>query len=107
MLPAYGRDLLALQQSGRNVEWLVIALDFDLAKPLPRVVVTPKHNLAELDLRCVAGLDCLVAHEGNQPRALDVAELALRYGATRCVTHDQQTGTGLTTDEIKAIRGMQ
>lgn len=106
-LPAYGRDLVNLQRTGRNVEWLIISLSFSLGKALPRVVVTDDTNVAELDLRCVAGLDCIVAHEGNERRALDVAELALRSGAARCGTHNQATGTGLTTAEVKAIRGIQ
>jgi hypothetical protein len=106
-LPAYGRDLVNLQRSGRNVEWLVISLSFDLGRAMPRVVVTDDTDLKELDLRCVAGLECTVAHKGNERRALDVAELAIRSGATRCGTHDQHSGTGLTTDEIKAIRGIQ
>lgn len=104
-LPAYGRDLVALQRSGRNVEWLIISLSFDLGRALPRVVVTDDISIAELDLRCVVGLECIVAHEGNERRALDVAVLALRNGAKRCGTHDQSTGTGLTTDEVLAIRG--
>lgn len=106
-LPAYGRDLVNLQRSGRNVEWLVISLSFDLGKALPRVVVPGDTDIAELDLRCLAGLDCVVAHEGQEKRAIDVAELALRNGATLCGTHDQTSGHGLTTDEIKAIRGIQ
>ena len=104
-LPAYGRDLVNLQRSGRNVGWLVIALDFDLGRALPRVVVTDDIKITELDLRCVAGLDCLVAHEGNGNRALDVAELALRNGAKLCGTHDQ-AGSSLTTAEVRAIRGI-
>lgn len=106
-LPAYGRDLVNLQRSGRNVEWLIISLSFDLGRALPRVVVTDDTDLNELDLRCVDGLECTVAHKGNQSRALDVAELAIRSGAKLCGTHDQKTGTGLTTAEIKAIRGIQ
>lgn len=106
-LPAYGRDLVNLQRSGRNVEWLIISLSFALGRALPRVVVPSDTDIAELDLRFVAGLECTVAHEGQERRAIDIAELALRNGATRCGTHDQTTGTGLTTDEIKAIRGIQ
>ena len=105
-LPAYGRDLVNLQRSGRNVEWLVISLSFDLGRALPRVVVTSDIDIRELDLRFVAGIECTVAHEGQESRALDVAELALRNGASVCGTHDQTKGCGLTTDEIKAIRGM-
>lgn len=106
-LPAYGRDLINLQRSGRNVEWLVICLNFALGRALPRLVVTDDTDLAELDLRCVAGLDCVVAHDGNESRALDVAELALRSGAKRCGTFDRKAGRGLTTSEVIAIRGMQ
>lgn len=106
-LPAYGRDLVNVQRSGRNVEWLIISLSFDLGRALPRVVVTSDIQIDDLDLRFVSGIDCMVAHEGDEKRALDVAELALRNGATRCGTHDQTTGTGLNTAEIKAIRGIQ
>ncbi|HEY6020592.1 MAG TPA: hypothetical protein VIY48_12090 [Candidatus Paceibacterota bacterium] len=105
-LPAYGRDLVNLQRSGRNVEWLVISLSFDLGKALPRVVVTGDTDISELDLRCVDGLDCVVAHEGEEKRAIDVAERAIRSGASRCCTHDQTRHNTLTTDEIKAIRGI-
>lgn len=106
-LPAFGRDLVNLQRSGRNVGWLIISLDFALGRALPRVVVVDDISVGELDLRCVAGLECTVAHAGNERRALDVAELALRNGATICGTHDQQTGKGLTTADVKAIRGLQ
>ena len=106
-LPAYGRDLVNLQRSGRNVKWLVIALSFDLGRAMPRVVVPGDMRIADLDLRCVAGIECMVAHEGQGSRALDVAELALRNGAKRCGTHDMATGTGLTTADVLAIRGMQ
>ena len=105
-LPAYGRDLIALQKTGRNVEWLVISLSFKLGRALPRVVVPSDTDIADLDLRFVEGMECTVAHEGQERRAIDIAELALRNGATRCGTHDQTTGTGLTTAEIKAIRGI-
>lgn len=106
-LPAYGRDLVNLQRTGRNVEWLVISLSFKLGRALPRVVVPDDTDVAELDLRFVAGLDCTVAHEGQEKRALDVAELALLCGARRCGTHDQTNHNSLSTDEIKAIRGIK
>lgn len=106
-LPAYGRDLVNLQRTGRNVEWLLISLSFALGKAMPRVVVPDDMQVAELDLRCVAGLDCWIAHEGKTSRALDIAELALRSGATRCVVHDLNAAEVLTTNEVKAIRGMQ
>lgn len=106
-LPAYGRDLVNLQRTGRNVEWLIISLSFELGRALPRVVVPSDTDIADLDLSCVAGLECTVAHIDEERRALDVAELAIRSGATVVVIHDQATGrTGLTTAEIKAIRGI-
>lgn len=104
-LPAYGRDLIAYQRQGMNVPWLIIALDFALGKALPRVVVTDDTDLGQLDLNLVAGLDCLIAHESKASRALDVAELALKHGATRAAIHDQHTGQTTTTAEVLAIRG--
>lgn len=106
-LPAYGRDLVNLQKTGRNVEWLVIALDFSLGRALPRVVVTDDTNIAELDLRLVAGLECTVAHKGQTSRALDVAELALRNGAAKCGVFDRDASQMITTDEVRLIRGIQ
>jgi len=104
-LPAYGRDLIALQKTGRNVAWLVISLDFALGRALPRVVVADDIGIGELDLRCVAGLECTVAHEGKPSRALDVAYLALKNGAARCGVHDCATSKSLTTNEVLAIKG--
>ena len=104
-LPAYGRDLLNLQKTGRNVAWLCISLDFALGKALPRVVVSDDTDLGQLDLRLVAGLDCLIAHESKASRALDIAELAIRHGATRATIHDQHTNETITTAEVLAIRG--
>jgi hypothetical protein len=106
-LPAYGRDLLNLQKTGRNVEWLIIALDFSLGRALPRVVVTGDVELRELDLRMVAGLECTVAHKGQTTRALDVAELALRNGAAKCGVFDRDASQMITTDEVRVIRGIQ
>lgn len=106
-LPAYGRDLVNLQKTGRNVEWLVIALDFSLGRALPRVVVTDDTNIAELDLRLVAGLECTVAHKGQTSRALDVAELALRNGASKCGVFDRDASQMITTDEVRLIRGIR
>jgi hypothetical protein len=105
-LPAYGRDLIAYQRQGKNVPWLIIALDFSLGKSLPRVVVTDDTNIADLDLNLVAGLDCTVAHKGNTIRALDVAELALKSGANLCGVFDRDASEMITTDEVRMIRGM-
>lgn len=103
-LPAYGRDLIAMQRAGRNVGWLVIALGWHLGRALPRVVVPDDTDIAELDLSIVAGLECTVAHEGQTRRALDIAELAILNGATVCVVHDQATGKTMTTAEVLLAR---
>lgn len=104
-LPAYGRDLIALRNDGIDPAWLCIAIGFEPGMAMPRVVVPDDTEVAELDLRCVAGLQCLVAHDGKQGRALDIAELAIRSGAALATIHDQQTGTTTTTAEVLAIRG--
>jgi hypothetical protein len=104
-LPAYGRDLLNAQKQGHNVPWLCIALDWDLGRALPRVVVTPDTPAHEVDLRLVRGLGCMVAHRGETRRALDVAEAALMAGATECPVFDVAIGRlTATTDEVRAIR---
>lgn len=105
-LPAYGRDLVNLQKSGRNIEWLVISIGFDYGKQLPRVVVTDEIPITELDLSMLGGIECTVAHRGKHKRALDVAELALRNGASKCGVFDMERGRmELTTDEVLAIMG--
>lgn len=106
-LPAYGRDLIDMRNQGINPTWLCIAVGFLPGRAMPRVVVPDDTDIAELDLRCVAGLQCLVAHDGKQRRALDIAELAIRSGAALATIHDQQTGTTTTTAEVLAIRGQQ
>jgi hypothetical protein len=105
-LPAYGRDLVAMQRAGHNVGWLCIATEWHLGRALPRVVVTDDTDIANLDLSIVAGLECTVAHEGQTGRALDIAELAIRNGATLCGVHDQHTGKSMTTAEVLLARGV-
>jgi hypothetical protein len=95
------------QRDGRNVAWLCIALDWDLGRALPRVVVPPGTAAAELDLRLVRGLPCLVAHRGETSRALDIAEAALRAGATLAPILDMDTVTMTGTDEVIAARGVR
>lgn len=104
-LPAYGRDLIALRQRGVNPAWLCVSLGFALGRAMPRVVVPDDTEVWELDLRCVAGLSCLIAHDGKPTRALDIAELALKSGATLATIHDKHTGKTTTTAEVMAIRG--
>lgn len=104
-LPAYGRDLVNLQKTGKNVSWIVISLGFALGKALPRLVVPDDCDIRTLDLNCVAGLDCLVAHKSKMNRALDIAELALKHGASRATIIDCDTAETTTTSEVIAIRG--
>lgn len=103
-LPAYGRDLIALQRRGFNVPYLVLALDWTLYPALPRVVVPPGTHAAELDLSLVAGMDCLVSHRDELGRALDVAELAIDSGATLCLVRCAATGLKVYTAEVLAAR---
>ena len=107
-LPAYGRAILDAQRQGFNVPWLCIALDWNLGRAFPRVVVTPDTPAHELDMRLVRGLGCMVAHRGETSRALDVAEAALIAGATECPVFDVAIGRlTATTDEVMAIRGLR
>ena len=106
VLPAYGRELLAAQRAGRNVDWLLIALDWGLGRAMPRLVVTDDIDVAELSLGMVKGLPCMVAHLGKTPRAVLIAEIALRYGAMSCVVFDAQAGkTTHTTNELFGMFG--
>lgn len=104
-LPAYGRDLLALQRSGRNVVWLVVSLGFDLGRAMPRLVVPNDMPLDTLDMGLIDGVSCLIAHEGQRNRAMDVAEIVMQNGATHCTILDAETAECITTAEVMAIRG--
>lgn len=107
MAPAYGRDLVNLQRSGRNVAWLVIALGWDYGRALPRLVVSDDVPLAGLDLSMVRGIECTIVHDGRESRALDVASLALRNGASKAGVFDMAACTmTFTTDEVRAVRGI-
>lgn len=106
MIPAYGRDLLALRRAGKTVSWLVLALDWDHGRPLPRLVIPDSMPLGQLDLSMVEGIPCMVSHDGEIGRALSVAELALRSGASMaCVFDHAAARLDYTTAEVMAIRG--
>ncbi len=105
-LPAYGRQLVEAQRHGLRVAWLVIALDWDIAKPLPRVVVPRDMSSGLLDLSFVRDTICAIAHRDELARALDVAEIALRSGAVMTPVHDVATGTFMTTYEVCRARGL-
>lgn len=107
-LPAYGRALLDARKQGYSVPWLCIALDWNLGRAFPRVVVTPDTPAHELDMRLVRGLGCMVAHRGEAIRALDVAKAALMAGATECPVFDVALGRlTTTTDEVMAASAMR
>lgn len=106
-LPAFGRDLLDIQRSGRNVPWLCLALDWNLGRVFPRVVIPVDLRAEELELNIVRSLGCMVAHRGETRRALDVAEAALRAGAASCSIFDTAAGRlTFTTAEVMAARGL-
>ena len=105
-LPAYGRDLIELQRSGRNVPFLVISIGWNFGTARPRVVIPDDADTSTLDLFFVRGLDCIAAHGGESVRAFDVAELALMYGANRCPVFDMSIGRlEATTTEVLLARG--
>lgn len=105
-LPAYGRALLDAQRQGYAVPWLCIALDWNLARALPRVVIPANTQAHEIDLRLAQGLACIVAHRGETSRALDVAEAALAAGAASCCVFDMAAWRlTATTAEVMAARG--
>jgi len=107
-LPAYGRDLALARQAGYLVPYVVVSLGWHFGKTMPRVVIPDDQQLDQLDLRCVAGLDCTVVHHDQSVRAFDVAELAMLAGANRCPVFNMAAG-GLeaTTDEVMVARGMR
>lgn len=106
-LPAFGRELVAAQRKGLNVPWLLIALDWNLGRAFPRVVVPVEVQARELDMRLARGLGCMIAHRGEASRALDVAEAVLLAGATECPIFDVALGRlTLTTAEVAVVRGL-
>lgn len=106
-LPAFGRELVDAQRAGRNVPWLLIALDWNLGRGFPRLVVPVGLAARDLDMRLARGLSCMVAHRGEGSRALDVAEATLLAGALACPIFDAELGClVLATAEVIAARGM-
>lgn len=105
MIPAYGRDLIAIRSKGIEPSYVCISLNFALGKALPRLVVPVGMKVSDTDFKCVTGLNCLIAHEGETARALDIAESVLKHGAKLATIHDQATNETTTTAEVVAIRG--
>lgn len=105
-LPAFGLELVAAQKSGRNVPWLLIALDWTIGRAMPRVVVPKEIPAHAFDLRLARGLDCWVAHRDQPERALEVAHLALLAGARRCGVLDVGRVAFMTTADVLAARAM-
>lgn len=105
MIPAYGRDLIELQHSGANMAWLVVSIGWNFGKALPRLVIQDDISVSELDLSMLKGIEITVAHQGQESRAIDVAERALRYGAKKACVFDMEHGElTLTTNDVRAIR---
>jgi len=105
-LPAYGRDLVAMQRRGLNVPWLLISIGWQAGKALPRVVIADDQDVHGIDLTLVRGLDCMVTHHSEASRAFAVAALALKAGATRCPIFDMSIGRlEATTSEVMLARG--
>jgi hypothetical protein len=104
-LPAYAKQLLEAKRHGYTVPWLCVALSWDVAISCPRIVIDPDRPVCEFDLHVVNGLEVLIAHRGQPSRAIDVAEAALRAGATVCPVLDVDAGKlTATTSEIAAAR---
>jgi hypothetical protein len=105
--PAYARDLIALQRSGRNLTWLVISVGWNYGKAFPRLVVPDDVDTRDLDLAMLSGIATMVVHNGAQElRALDVAELALAGGADMACVFDMAQGRmTFSTADVLAIRG--
>lgn len=106
-LPAFGRELVEAQRAGRNVPWLLIALDWNIGRAMPRVVAVSGAQDGVYDLALVRGLACLVAHRGEPQRALEIAELALRSGARCCPIFDAGRGAFMATADILSVRGLR
>lgn len=103
--PAYAKQLAEARRNGFTVPWLLLALSWDMAAALPRVVIPAGIPAAELDLTCVAGVECLVAHRAEPIRAIDVAAAALRAGATVCPVIDVSAGRlDATSSQVMAAR---
>jgi hypothetical protein len=86
---------------------LVVSLGWDFGRALPRVAVADDHAINELELGFVRDLHIIIAHQSQAARALEVAALALRFGATRCVVFDGDSNRFLTTDDVRNALGMR
>lgn len=106
-LPAYGRELVEAQRRGLNVPWLLIALDWNLGRAFPRVVIPGDVQARDLDMRLARGLGCMVAHRGEPIRALDVAKAALMAGAASCCIFDRELERfTMTSNDVVDALGM-
>jgi hypothetical protein len=102
-LPAFGRELVAAQRKGLNVQWLCVSLDWNIGRAFPRVVVPSGVQTCELDMRLARGLGCMIVHRGEPVRAFDVAKAAFMAGAASCCIFDRELDRlTLTTAELVA-----
>jgi hypothetical protein len=64
-LPAYAKQIMQELIAGRGPRGLYVVLTWDLAKAFPRIVILDDLPLADIDLRCVAGLDITLAYRSK------------------------------------------
>ena len=60
-LPPYGKQRMAERERGLAPRWLCLALNWELGKAWPRVVIPRDLPTAGLNLRFAAGVDCIIA----------------------------------------------
>ncbi len=100
--PPYGRQLVEAQRRGLNVPCLCLSLNWGLGRVYPRIVIPQDFEIAGADFSFVRGLPCLIAHYAEPDRALNVARLALAYGATLATIFDADTLQVRYTDQVRA-----
>ncbi|MFZ2541128.1 MAG: hypothetical protein WAW75_05060 [Gallionella sp.] len=76
--PAYGKQLMAMRQSGHAPDGVYVVFDWDLARAFPHVVVADDLPTDQLELRYLAGLDVTLAYrEKHSSRVPALAEAIL------------------------------
>ena len=81
-LPPYGAQRMAERERGLAPRWLCVALDWRLGHAWPRIVIPADLRIAELDLRFVAGVDCIIAtYPSTASRVLPVYGRLQRFRA--------------------------
>ena len=77
-LPAFGKKLMQDRIAGRAPRSIYVALEWGVARAFPRVVITDDLPIADIDLRCLTGLDCTLAYrEKDSSRVPELAQAIL------------------------------